>query len=124
MYFKLILTGIGVATAISAGTFLSVLFTANPDSAGLPIKILFFISLALFLTGILSIVFYLTGKRLSENNKDKLLSDSLKQAFLFTVWLVGFMVLSVVFGFVPAGIVALVIAGFVIFKNYKFFRRK
>jgi len=46
---RLLLTGIVAATVVSGGAFLTVLFAASPDSAGLAGKILFFISLDIHL---------------------------------------------------------------------------
>lgn len=122
MKISRILAGIGVATFISFASFLTILFEVDPTRTSGSIRALFFISLALFLTGVLTLSLYPAKKKfLRKKEQPRLITDSFRQSLLVAIWLVGFFVLGVVG---VSKLVAFLLPGLVLgFIEYYFFHR-
>jgi len=67
MIVRSYLLGVGLATALTLIAWLLILFYFDPNSSGTVGLILFFLSLAVLLSGLLTLVFYVIRRYFSED---------------------------------------------------------
>ncbi len=95
MKIKLYLFTIFIITLIALGTWFLILFNINPYQTDIISRASFFVSLLIWITGILSLIlFYL---RIKLSNKEIIfafLPLSVRQSFLFSLSLVLILILS------------------------------
>jgi hypothetical protein len=86
-----ILSGVGVATAMTLAAWLLVLFYFDPTTAGIPGLVLFFVSLAATLGGLLTLLLHWLRRRFQATSAP--LAVSMRQAALLALAVSGILLL-------------------------------